>query len=221
MQRKPIDYDTYTTEELLRMSREQATKDLNEKQQRFCEHYVTSYNVKMALRRAGYSQQSSAEGYYLRQKPKIQLYIQWLKARILKETFVTGADIIDQWVRIAFADMTDFVDIHRNSISLKPADDMDGQLVKAIKMGRDGVSIELHDKLKALDSLAKYTADMPKDYKQMLEERKQELMEAEFELKRKQYSLESREGEDDGFLEALKASAEVVWSSSEEEDEKN
>lgn len=214
--RKPIDYDTYTTEELLAMSKKEATNGLNEQQQRFCEYYVTSYNTKIALLKAGYSEGATARGYLLRHNPRAQRYIQWLKARILKETVVTGADIIDHWVRIAFADMTDFVHIYRNSIGLKPAAEMDGQLVKSIKSGRDGISIELYDKLKALDSLAKYTADMPKDYKQILDERKQELLEQEFELKKKMHDIENREGQSDGFLEALSKSAEVIWKNEEE-----
>lgn len=129
---------------------------------------------------------------------------------------VTGTDIIEQWVKIAFADMSDFVDIFPNYIKLKPNDQIDGQLIKSIKSGRDGVSIELHDKLKALDNLAKYTADMPKDYKQILEERKVELLEQEFELKKRLYDDESNEQEDDGFIEALKKSAESVWETTEE-----
>lgn len=212
MVRANIKYDVYTTEELLKMGKDEATEGLNEKQQRFCEQYVMNYNIITSLRKAGYQDASSAQGYMIRKRPAAQRYIQWLKARILNETLVTGADIIDQWIKIAFADMTDFVDIHRNSITLKPAKDVDGQLIKSIKSGRDGVSIELHDKLKALDCLAKYSADMPKDYKQLLEERKQELLEQEFELKKRVYDLENKEGEDDGFIEALKASTQAIWS---------
>lgn len=212
MPRAPIEYDQYTTDELLKMSKEEATEGLNEKQQRFCEFYIMNYNVKTSLQKAGYSAQSSAEGYILRRKPRIQRYIQWLKARVVNQALVTGADIIDQWIKIAFADLTDFVNVHRTSITLKPADEIDGQLIKAIKTGRDGISIELHDKLKALDSLAKYTEDMPKDYKQILDERRQQLLEQEYELKKKMYDLENHEGENDGFLEALKATAQQVWS---------
>lgn len=212
MVKSNISYDVYTTDELLKMSKEEATEGLNEKQQRFCEQYVTNYNVKTSLRKAGYESAGSAQGYVLRKRPAVQRYIQWLKARILNEALVKGADIIDQWIKIAFADMTDFVDIHRTSITLKPATEIDGQLVKAIKMGRDGISIELHDKMKALDCLAKYTADMPKDYKQILDERKQELLEQEFELKKKIADLDSKDEENDGFIEALKESAKVIWS---------
>lgn len=165
MGRRAIDYDVYTTEELLEMSHEDAIEGLTEKQIKFCEVYVLNYNISIALRKAGYESETSGAAYRIRQKPGCKRYIQWLKARMLHDTLINGEDIINQWVKIAFADMTDFVDINKFGITLKPVREMDGQLVKSIKSCRDGVSIELYDKLKALDSLAKYTEDMPKDYK--------------------------------------------------------
>ena len=86
---------------------------------------------------------------------------------------------------------------------------------KAIKTGRDGVSIELHDKMKALDNLARYIDDMPKDWKQKIEERRVQLLEEEFELKKRMAELDAPEKEDDGFMEALKASATAVWDNEE------
>lgn len=215
MGRRAIDYDVYTTEELLEMSHEDAIEGLTEKQIKFCEVYVLNYNISIALRKAGYESETSGAAYRIRQKPGCKRYIQWLKARMLHDTLINGEDIINQWVKIAFADMTDFVDINKFGITLKPVREMDGQLVKSIKSGRDGVSIELYDKLKALDSLAKYTEDMPKDYKQKIEERKMELMEQEFELKKSIYDMENKIENDDGFVEALKQSAKIVWEQNE------
>ena len=215
MGRRAIDYDVYTTEELLEMSHEDAIEGLTEKQIKFCEVYVLNYNISIALRKAGYESETSGAAYRIRQKPGCKRYIQRLKARMLHDTLINGEDIINQWVKIAFADMTDFVDINKFGITLKPVREMDGQLVKSIKSGRDGVSIELYDKLKALDSLAKYTEDMPKDYKQKIEERKMELMEQEFELKKSIYDMENKIEKDDGFVEALKQSAKIVWEQNE------
>lgn len=215
MGRRAIDYDVYTTEELLEMSHEDAIEGLTEKQIKFCEVYVLNYNISIALRKAGYESETSGAAYRIRQKPGCKRYIQWLKARMLHDTLINGEDIINQWVKIAFADMTDFVDINKFGITLKPVREMDGQLVKSIKSCRDGVSIELYDKLKALDSLAKYTEDMPKDYKQKIEERKMELMEQEFELKKSIYDMENKIEKDDGFVEALKQSAKIVWEQNE------
>lgn len=207
----PISNETWTQEELLEMSKSEAVGNLPEKAQKFCEFYVEGLNRKMALKKAGYESLDANYAYRLLKKEGVQRYIMWLKARILNVHMVNAVDVLDQWIRIAFSDMTDFVDIHRNYISLKPASEVDGQLIKSIKSGRDGVSIELHDKLKALDCLARYLDDMPKDWKQKLEERKLELLTQEFELKKKVYELENPEVKDDGFMEAIKASAKVVW----------
>ena len=215
MVRNVIEYNEYTSDELLKMKKSEAIEGLNESQQRFCEAFVGSYNIKSALLKAGYDGNTS-QGTSLLKKPRIKRYIQWLKVRILSNSFVAGADVIHQWIKIAFADMTDFVDIKPHGIVLKPSSQVDGQLIKSIKSGPQGVSIELHDKLKALDSLAKYIQDMPKDYKQIIEERKADLMQNEFELKKKIYDLDSNENEDDGFLEAPSKTAESVWEDYEE-----
>ena len=212
MTRTPIDYDVYTEEELLKMPKSKAVEGLTEMQQRYCEYYIEGHNRKMAMLKAGYSAEKAAS-YSLRlmHKEEAQRYICWLKARVLKRHMLSAMDIVEEWIRIAFADITDFVEIKPYSIKLKPAEQIDGQLVKSIKTGRDGISIELHDKMKALDCLAKYVDDMPKEWKQKLEERRTELLEEEFELKKKLSEIENPSAEDDGFLEAIKQSVESVW----------
>lgn len=203
--------NTYTQEELLEMSKEEAIGRLSIKAQKFCEFYVEGFNRKIALKRAGFESTDCTYAYRLLRNPGVQRYIKWLKARVLNVHMVNAVDLIDQWIRIAFSDMSDFVNIHPGYITLKPASEVDGQLIKSIKSGRDGVSIELHDKMKALDCLSRYVEDMPKDWKQKLEERKLELLEEEFELKKKVYELENPQQKDDGFIEAIKESAKVIW----------
>lgn len=210
-----VDDLDYTEEQLLKMKKAEAIQGLSEKAQKFCEFYVEGHNRKIALNKAGFSESVTNFGgtyaYKLLRDPRIKRYIMWLKARILNANMVRAVDIVDEWVRIAFSDISDFVNIRPNSISLKPATEIDGQLIKTIRSNRDGVTIELHDKMKALDSLAKYCSDMPSDWKQRLEERKMELMEKEFELKKKQLELDNPQDEQDGFLEAIKQSANIIW----------
>ena len=194
------------------MSKEEATKGLNEKQQRFCELYISSNSAKSAAVNAGYNITEHSQNFLvLKSNWKVQRYISWLKVRVFKRAMLSAEEVIDAWIRIGFADITDFVDIHPSFIRLKPSDQIDGQLVKSVKCGRDGVSIELYDKMKALDSLVKYMDCMPTDWKQRLEEKKFELAQQEFELKKK--AVEGLVGNDqsDGFLEALAKTAEKVW----------
>lgn len=207
----PIGCEEYSNEELLEMTFSEATKGLTEKQQRFCEEYTRSYNIKMAVIKAGYEGENKTIGYALRKKPAAQRYIQWMKVRILKNTFIDAGAILDQHIRIAFSDITDFVEIHPQYIKLKPEDRMDGQLVKSIKSGRDGISIELYDKMKSLDFLSKYCEDMPRDFKEKLEERKVILQEQEFQFKKEMADITKNAMEDDGFIDAIKEAAKQVW----------
>lgn len=197
----------------MNMSHEKATEGLVEKRQRFCEYYIGSYNAKMAALKAGYDPETAGQmAVFIKSSERCQRYIAWLKIRAVNRCMVRSEELLDAWIRIAFSDITDFVDIFPHSIRLKPSDQIDGQLVKSIKSGRDGVSIELYDKMKALDSLAKYVDFMPKDWKQKIEERKIALMEEELELKKKLSGALSDENKDDGFLEAIaKAAKNINW----------
>lgn len=215
MRTVPVDYDAYTEEELLSMKKREAVRGLTEQQMNFCEYYIEGHNRNMALIKAGYSNRGAGYALRLLHNEHIQRYICWLKARVLREHYINASDIIDAWVRIAFSDMTDFVEIYPYSIKLKSAAQVDGQLVKSIKSGRDGVSIELYDKMKALDNLAKYVEDMPKDFKTRLEERKVELLEEELAMKKRAQEASIPQQEDDKFMDAIRDSVQSIWDSDE------
>lgn len=211
-----LDYDVYTDEELLQMSKKEACKGLNEREQRFCEYYIHSYSLKSAVVKSGIAKDVEGELVIaLKRDPNIKRYIQWLKAKVLNTSLIKANEILEQWAKIAFSDITDVVDIGRYSIRVKPGAEIDGQVVKSIKHGRDGLTVEMYDKLKALEQLAKYTADMPSDWRRGIEESRLELQQKEFELKKQLYDSEL-EKEDDGFIEALKQSTSVIYSDEDE-----
>ena len=204
--------ELYTEEELLRMSKNEATEGLNSKQIAFCQYFVTGHNQFQAAIKAGYTVDTArSHASNIRRKPECKRYIAWLKIRATKNTLINASELLEKYVRIAFSDITDFVDIFPNRIQLKPSEQIDGQLVKSIKSGREGISIELHDKMNALDFLSRYVEDMPKDWKQKIEERKLELMEKEFEFKKEQNSFQQEQVYDDGFIEAIKRSTDIIW----------
>jgi phage terminase small subunit len=49
---------------------------------------------------------------------------------------------------------------------------VDGQLISEVKKGRDGASIKLMDKMKALEKLEKYLDVIPDRWKRQIEEEK-------------------------------------------------
>lgn len=210
-----------TEEELMNMTRQEACLYLSDRQKKFCEAYVSNFNIKLAAIKAGYSKQAAhGAGWRLRQVPEVNRYIAWLKLRVSRESHVDAMDIIDMYVRIAFQDITDFVEVKDNRLTLIDSGKIDGQLVKSLKQGRDGISIELSDRLAALDKLERYFDVMPKDWKQKIEEKKLELMKEKLDIERQKLGDSDMKQEDDGFIEALKGAATSVWED-ETEDEDN
>lgn len=202
-----------TEEELMNMTRDEVTINLNDKQKRFCEIYTRNFNIRLAAKQAGYAPKSAhTTGWKIRQDPECNRYIAWLKLQVAHECHISATDIIDLYARIAFADITDSVDIDkRGKLVVKNPDMLDGQIISSMKQTSHGIQIEMVDKLKALDKLERYFNVMPKDWKQKVEERKVELMEQKLELEKQKVGLYDIEDDDDGFIEALTQTAEEVW----------
>lgn len=212
-------YTQESEEELLDMGRDEASEGLSDKEILFCEYFMGSYNVKMSAVKAGYKgTTANLVGYKLRNKPKVNKYICWLKLKVSKRCNITAMDIVEKYMRIAFSDMTDFVKIENNRIKLYNGSDIDGQLIKTVRQGKDGVTIELYDKLVAFDRLERYFDVMPRDWRQKIEEQKLELMRQRVEIEKKKAGQFEDEEQDDGFIEALKGSVKEVWELAEVED---
>ena len=206
-------------EELFNMTRDEATLNLNDKQIRFCEEYAKSFNIKLAAIKAGYSKKSAhTAAWKVRQNPDCSRYIAWLKLRISQQCHIHAVDIIDHYARIAFSDITDVCEVKDGKITIQDTDMIDGQIVKSIKKGRDGISVEMYDKFSALAKLERFFDVMPKDWRQDIEERKVKILEERLELDKRKMG-EGETSEDDGFLEALREQATVVWEDEGEDDE--
>ena len=98
-----------------------------------------------------------------------------------KSIMIDGYDVLERHMRIAFSDMTDFVEwgnqesTEINSISgeeytrninmvkFKDSNTVDGGLICKIKQGKDGAEIKLEDRQKSLDWLSKYFEMNPMD----------------------------------------------------------
>lgn len=123
------------------------------------------------------------EGSKCLRKPKIELEIRSLKQNRLNREFLSEEDIFQMYMDIAFADITDYVSFGRetvevmgtfgpvqvtnektgkkeilkreiNTVRFKESDSIDGRLISEIKQGKDGASIKLADRMKALQWLS-------------------------------------------------------------------
>jgi phage terminase small subunit len=209
--------------------------ELTEKQRLFCLYYLKYFNATKAYQKAyGCSYKTAnVEGPRTLVKPSIKKEIERLKAEQTKGLMLDASDVLQKYIDIAFADITDYVSFGQreeqvigmygpvfegkgenkkpvmqivNYVELKDSATVDGTIITEVKQGRDGVSIKLADKMKALEKLSLYFDLFPDNFKRKIEEEK---------LKIAHYKAfgpdEHEEYEDDGFLEALDGKIEEVW----------
>lgn len=176
-------------ERLVREEVQQAVENetLTSKQQKFCLLYVRSFNATKAYQKAYESSYSTAmvEGCKTLRNPKIQAEIQRLKTGRLNRELLDESDIVQKYMDIAFADVTDFVEFGQeevpvmavygpvtvkdeetgkkvpltktvNVVRAKSSEEVDGTILAEVSQGKDGFKLKLADRMKALEWLANH-----------------------------------------------------------------
>lgn len=130
--------------------------NLTEKQRLFCLYYVRCFNATKAYQKAYQSsyETSMVEGCKLLRNPKVKAEILELKQNRLNRELLDESDIFQKYMEIAFADMNDFVDIHRSGIM--PKSNIDGTIITEISDTANGIKIKLADRMKALEWIDKH-----------------------------------------------------------------
>lgn len=201
--------------ELLELTFDEITYDLSEKEQAFCEHYVKSSNLKLSAIKAGYARPSAhCRAYEIRRRPRCKAYIAWLKGQGAREVDFDVAMLLDQYIRVAFADITDFVDVKDGIVKIRDSKELDGQLISEIKQGRDGVTIKMVDKFKAADKLERFFEILPKKWEGKIAEKKLELLEEKLKIERKKAGMDEQV-ESDGFKDAISGAVNLIWGTKE------
>ncbi|MEH6945207.1 terminase small subunit [Bacillus sp. JJ722] len=203
--------------------------ELTNKQRLFCLYYVKSFNATQAAINAGYAPLSAhVEGNRLLRNAKVIEQIKEIKKDMTDGIFVEAMDVLNKYIKIAFSDISDYLTFGKkmqpvigmmgpitdekgqpimeevNYVDFKDSTVVDGTIISEVKQGRDGVSIKLEDRMKALDKLSLYFDLFPDKFKRQIEEEKLKL--AHF----KTHGNEEEEYEDDGFIESLDGK-EVDW----------
>ena len=166
--------------------------DLTPEQQMFCIYYSRTFNAAQSYQKAyGCSYESAiANGSRLLTNDKVRAVIERLK-EIKRQQIVAGADdIVELQMRIAFADIGNYVSFGQKEVTdietdetymvsvvdLKESKNTDTQLIQEVKRGKDGVSVKLADKRKAIDWLSKYFLVHPDDkYKAEFDKKRAEV----------------------------------------------
>lgn len=216
--------------------------ELTSEQQMFCIYYSRTFNATQSYQKAYGCKYETAmvEGCKHLRKPKIIEEINRLKEIKRQQIVASTDDLVEMNMRIAFADVGDYLSFGQeerdvmgafgpvmvkdengqditlkkvvNAVRLKESSEVDTQLIQEIKEGKNGVSIKLADRGKALDWLTRYFNLNPMDrHKQEFDRQKMELelLKVEMQIKSDEVPEDAVE---DNFLEALNATAKDVWS---------
>lgn len=136
----------------------------------FCQEYIIDFNGARAARTAGYSEKTAdKQAYQLLEKPRVHAEITRLISERVKRTQITADRVLLELASIAFADLREFGqwdDEGRLSLipseNLAPAQTRAVRTVKFTRVKKKGfveeehMEFSLHDKLSALDKLAKH-----------------------------------------------------------------
>jgi phage terminase small subunit len=162
--------------------------DLTDKQRLFCVYYIKYFNATKAYQKAYGCDYTTAmaSGSRLLRNVKVSEEIDRLKAEQASELKLDVRDVLQKYIDIAFADITDFVEFGRetvtdaetgleyevNKVKFKDSSEVDGTIITEVKQGKDGVSVKLADKMKALEMLSKYFDLLSENDKKRLQEEK-------------------------------------------------
>lgn len=163
-------------------------------------------------------QMACGHGHELLKNVEIKNEIQRLKQSRLNRELLDESDIFQKYVDIAFADITDYLEFGTeevpvmalygpvkvkdpdtgeekeltktvNTVRFRSSAEVDGTIVAEVKQGRDGASIKLADRMKALDWLAAHM-DLATD--------EQRARIAQIKAQTERLSTQPVENEDDG-----------------------
>lgn len=145
--------------------------ELTDKQKLFCHLYVKYWNVTKAYHEAYGCKWESAgkNGHRLMKKEGIRREIERLKKEHAEALGIDARVILQRWIDIAFADITDFVEFgteevttetgdikKRQFVRIKNSDEVDGSLISQLGQWSNTIYIRLEDKIKALQWLSDY-----------------------------------------------------------------
>jgi phage terminase small subunit len=141
-------------------------------------------------------------------KPNIQVEIRRLKRDMSIDLYIDARSVFQQYVDIAFADIKDFVSfgtkeikpgVTVNYVEVKDSEQVDGRLIQEVKQTKDGFTIKLHDKLKALEKLGKYFDLFGDQQARKMDEEQLILNKKKYELEKRLVELRERELKNKSF----------------------
>ena len=210
------------------------TSELDEEHQLFCIYYLKYHNKVKAYQKVKpntpYNSACVMASRWSKQ-PAVIEEINRLKKELYEDALLDPQDIVQKYIDIAFADLNDYLEYGQeevpviiknpdtgedevlkrtvNMVKFKESAFADGTILSEVKQGRNGASIKLADRMKALDWLSKHMNLATEEQRAKID-----LIKAQ--TRKIAIDDEKEEIEDDGFLEALNASAKEDWEDEED-----
>ena len=138
-------------------------RPLNPQQLKFVQEYIIFGNASEAARRAGYAEQWVGKiGPALLGNSRIVEEINRQTKKVLSHRDVTKERILTELARVGFTSMDDLAEWGGAGVTLKDSKNVSRDKKAAVKElvqkkgNTDEIKIGLHDKVRALDTLAKY-----------------------------------------------------------------
>jgi phage terminase small subunit len=155
--------------------------DLTDKQRLFCIYYSKSFNATKSYQKAYECSYMTAcaNGPRMLENARVKEEIMRLKEMAYSKALLKPEDIFQKYMDIAFSDITDYLSFGQeeipvmgafgpvvdketgetltkivNIVKFRESSDVDGTIISEVKQGKDGASIKLGDRMKALDWLA-------------------------------------------------------------------
>ncbi|MBW4890991.1 terminase small subunit [Mucilaginibacter sp. HMF5004] len=136
------------------------TTVLTPKQQKFCDEYLIDFNATKAALRAGYSGPTALSGQ-LMLFPKIKAYLSERTEQVQKKAQVTQEMVIAELMKVAFGNMGSFFGEDGKPKNMTEMTDDEKAALWNIRVseknGELTMTIKMHNKMAALDKLAKFT----------------------------------------------------------------
>lgn len=210
------------------------TSELDEEHQLFCIYYLKYHNKVKAYQKVKpntpYNSACVMASRWSKQSAVIE-EINRLKKELYEDALLDPHDIVQKYIDIAFADLNDYLEYGQeevpviiknpitgedevlkqtvNMVKFKESAFADGTILSEVKQGRNGASIKLADRMKALDWLSKHMNLATEEQRAKID-----LIKAQ--TRKITIDDEKEEIIDDGFLEALNASAKEDWEDEED-----
>ncbi len=183
--------------------------ELSENQKEFCVRFMQNRNATMAYMKVYNCSYDSARTNGSRLLANAHIQEELKKLREIKNTslgFLCGDDIVEMHMRIAFADITDFVEFEgdrkKNIVVLRDSNKVDGTLISEIYTDKGEAHIKLADKSKSLKFLEDYFELNPHDR----HKRDYDIAKLQFEKDKLKISTEKENNElmkENNLLEAI------------------